>query len=429
MTVGGDVEESLVWRGPFRSLPRDLSAASLRSLITAIAWLIGIGLVAVLPDVLGLTSLHGRQRLGMRVAFLIAVTLTAGLFAVARASTRGLEVVFPGLAAALFLTGPVLVNLAVVLVGPDFGGVTVFFVELLLIAFLVLRRSWAVAVTVFTLALYVVALDVLDNPPSPQLQFINVLAAAVATGVLMGAFTNRLDDTRRELAFMNAHLEDRVEEQVRELERTGRLRRFLSPQVAEVVTSEGAEALLAPHRADIAVFFVDLRGFSAFANAASPERVMEVLDSYYDAVGRVLDAHGATIGGFDGDGVFAYLGDPVARPDAAPAAVRIACEVARSLDVRTTEWSQGGLVIGYGIGLAFGQATLGSVGFAGRSDYTPVGPVVNLAARLCADAQHREIVIDDAMRTAAGLANGAVMPRRDVDLKGFGITRTFAVGH
>ncbi len=187
--------------------------------------------------------------------------------------------------------------------------------------------------------------------------------------------------------------------------------------------------MLAPHRRYIAAFFVDLRGFTAFTNAVTAERVMRALGEYYEAVGSVLDKQRATIGGFDGDGVFAYLGDPVPHDDAAGAAVAMAQETARCLDGLTAGWSNAECPIGYGVGLGFGEATLGLVGFSNRADYTPVGGVVNMAARLCADARHGEIVIEDAMRKAAGLDDHTITRRADVDLKGFGVTKTYTVGH
>ena len=186
--------------------------------------------------------------------------------------------------------------------------------------------------------------------------------------------------------------------------------------------------MLAPHRADIAALFVDLRGFTQFTNAVTAERVMRTLDEYYEAVGSILDAHGATIGGFDGDGVFAYVGDPIPHAHAAAAAIAMAQEIARDLDRRAAGWSDEQVSLGYGIGLAYGEATLGVVGFASRTDYTPVGGVVNMAARLCADAGPGEIVIDDAMRKAAEVTEGLVT-RGEVDLKGFGATATYAVAH
>jgi class 3 adenylate cyclase len=281
------------------------------------------------------------------------------------------------------------------------------------------RRGFAIASCFLLLGSYAVALAALSDPFFPAFQWTTIAAMVIGTAVVVGGMAARLDD-------LNHNLEQRVAEQVDELERTGRLRRFLSPQVADVVTAEGSEGLLAPHRADIAVFFVDLRGFTAFTNAVSADRVMRVLNEYYDVVASLLEQHGATIGGFDGDGVFAYLGDPVAHDDAAAAALVMAQDIATQLDRLTRAWSDAEAAIGFGIGLAYGEATLGVVGTASRADYTPVGAVVNLAARLCAEAKPGEIVIDDSMRKAAGVED-RVVPRPDVELKGFGATETFAL--
>lgn len=427
--AGATNDETLTWRGPLRTLPRELDTSSVRSLLKSAGWLCGMGMLAALPDLVGATEVDGVQRLVMTLTGVVFAGFSVGLLRLAKAAPDRLEAAVPPVMFTLFVTASVVINGVVIIAGPTFGVVAVFFVELLLMAFFVLRRPWAIAITLLTLALYAGALVALNDPTDPVSQFFDVVAAAVATGAVVGAFANRLDDARRELAHVNDRLEQRVADQVNELERIGRLRRFLSRQIAEVVTSEGADALLAPHRSTIAVFFVDLRGFTAFANAVSAERVMQLLDDYYDAVGSILDAHEATIGGFDGDGIFAYLGDPIARPDAAPAVVAMACEVARELDRCVTRWALGDIGVGYGIGLAYGEATLGTVGFQGRADYTPVGAVVNLAARLCADARHGEIVIDAAMQETAGLVDTAVSPRGDVDLKGFGITKSLVVAH
>ncbi len=395
-------DELLQWRGPFRSLPRPLGLSSAQAILTSMAWLAGIGTLATLPDVLGFTHLRGWDRLGMTGAAVVFAAITAGLFALARGSRERLEIWLPPVACGVLLAGAVLLNMAVVFVGSDFGGVTVFFVELLLMGFFVLRRPWALALTVTTLGLFAVALGVLDDPPSPLLQFANVMAAAVATGVLVGAFANRLDDARHQLTTIN-----------------GRFRRFLAPQVADVLTT--GEDALAPHRSEIAVAFVDLRGFTAFTNASEPDQVVAVLDEYYAAVGTVVDRYNGTIGGFDGDGVFAFLGDPIRNDDAATDAVSMAREIATELDRLTEGWGD----LGYGIGLAYGTATVGVVGFEGRLDYTPVGVCVNLAARLCSDAKHREIVIDASLKAAAGEVN----LRDSIDLKGFGLTETYAIDH
>jgi class 3 adenylate cyclase len=243
----------------------------------------------------------------------------------------------------------------------------------------------------------------------------------------------RLEDARRSeraaraalalandaLEDLNHNLEARVEQQVDELERTGRLRRFLAPQVADVVMSASADdALLAPHRRDVAVLFCDLRGFTRFTNSVDPDTVVSVLGEYYAAVGAVLEAHGATIGGYDGDGIMAYLGDPIPRADAAVVGVEMARAIGWAVDLLVAGWRSAGHDLGYGIGVAYGPATLGVVGFDGRFDYTALGAVVNLAARLCSDASAGEIVVDGSMRAAAGGDAGA-RHRGDVSLKGF----------
>lgn len=395
-------DELLEWRGPFRSLPRDLGANSARAIVRAAAWLAGIGTLATLPDVFGLTNLRGADRFGMVGAAFTLSLITVTLFALTKTSRGLLEVLLPTVMFAAFVVVAVLLNVAVVLVGSNFSGVTVFFVELLLMGFFVLRRSWAIGLTALNLALFAMALVALDDPPSPILQFANVMAAAVATGVVVGAFANRLDDARHQLTTINS-----------------RFRRFLAPQVADVLTT--GEDTLAPHRSEIVAVFVDLRGFTAFTNASTPERVVEVLDEYYATVGSIVDEHQGTIGGFDGDGVFAFLGDPVPNPDAAVDAIVMAKAIALALDARVTSWGE----LGYGIGLAYGEATVGVVGFEGRLDYSPLGACVNLAARLCADAKHQEIVIDASLKAAAG----EVTQRDSVDLKGFGLTETYTVDH
>jgi class 3 adenylate cyclase len=434
-TPHDDLDAELALGGVFGRVIAPLTFGLARGLITAAGLQYLMAALALLPYIVGWTELEGANRAGLTALFVIALITGASFFATRRVSVQMLERLLPVIAVGGFTTAIVALSVATVMVGPTFGAVAVFFVETPLLAFVAMRFVWGAVTTGLCMAGFAIALVVLDNPPAPAQQFLCVMAAAVTTGVVMGGITNSLERSRREerrakaeLASLNRHLEERVSQQVNELERAGRLRRFLSPQIAEVVTSEGAEEMLAPHRRDIAAFFVDLRGFTAFTNAVTAERVMRVLDEYYDAVGSVLDRHGATIGGFDGDGVFAYLGDPVPHEDAAGAAVRMAQEVASCLDRLTPTWASGD-ELGYGVGLAYGEATLGLVGFANRADYTPVGGVVNMAARLCADARHSEIVIDDAMRKAAELDERSVARRDDVDLKGFGETATYAVAH
>jgi len=417
----------LVWRGPFASLPRPMDAGMVRSLATAAGTSSAVAGLAVLPFLFGWTELPGANRAGLTVIFGFTVLGTGLQFFLRSASPRVMESLHPNTIVGLFFGSIVAVAAAVVFVGPALGSIAVFTAGVPLLAFLALRNKWAVAVTVFSLVAYACALAILDDPPVPVQQFINVVASSGAAGVLLGGLASRLDRARLALADLNHNLEDRVAEQVNELERTGRLRRFLSPQVADVVMSTGTEELLKPHRCEVAVIFVDLRGFTSFTNAVDAGHVMTVLGDYYRAVGSVLDAHGATIGGFDGDGVMAYIGDPVAVDKPALQALLTAQEIARELDGLLDGWSVDDARLGYGIGLAFGVATLGVVGYEGRSDYTPVGAVVNLAARLCADARSGEIVIDDAVRVTSGVADASA--RADVDLKGFGLVPTYAVSH
>jgi len=220
-----------------------------------------------------------------------------------------------------------------------------------------------------------------------------------------------------QLADLNSTLEERVAAQVGEIEGLGRLRRFLSPQVAEAILTDGNDAVLRAHRQRIAVFFCDLRGFTAFTSGAEPEEVVEALDDYYRAVGQILHSFGATVGSFAGDGIMAYLNDPVPCEDPAGVATAMALAMDTPMAGHLEAWRRRGLDLGYGVGIAYGYATLGTVGFEGRSDYTALGSVVNLAARLCAEAAAGEVLIDT--RTADALGDRFHLAAREVTLKGF----------
>ncbi|MGN6721382.1 MAG: adenylate/guanylate cyclase domain-containing protein, partial [Marmoricola sp.] len=265
-------------------------------------------------------------------------------------------------------------------------------------------------------------------------QWFVVTSTVAVSGMLIGAWAARAEQlsesehaARTELAELNATLEERVSSQVDELQRLGRMRRFLSPQIARVVESEGDEELLRPHRRRVAVLFCDLRGFTAFTNRVEPEEVIEVLDEYYRTVGEILRERDATIGGYAGDGIMAYFGDPVPREAPSVDATAAALDVAAALDELCREWSRRGHDLGYGMGVALGYATLGTVGFDGRYDYTPLGTVVNLASRLCARAGHGEILIDHATQRECEQSVAAV-EMEDVSLKGFGSDiRAFAI--
>ena len=318
--------------------------------------------------------------------------------------------------------------------GPHLAIVAAAYVESLIYGFYMLHRRWAVLCVVLTVLLFAFVVGVQDGWPAPAGQWTVLLATVVATAFLMGLIAERSDvlgesehQARVELAEMNQTLEVRVADQVTEIERLGQLRRFLSPQVAEAVMSGESEGLTRPHRQRIAVFFCDLRGFTAFTNAAEPEEVVGVLDEYYRAVGEVLQRYDATIGGYAGDGIMAYFGDPVVREDPAHQAVRMASELREPMNALVDAWTRRGYDLSYGIGVAYGYATLGVIGFDGRYDYTPLGAVVNLAARLCGQASAAQILLDHATHAATS-DQLASEHHADLDLKGYGsATRSYAL--
>ena len=201
-------------------------------------------------------------------------------------------------------------------------------------------------------------------------------------------------------------------------ERISRLRRFLAPQVAELVDRAGDDSVLDGRRVEVVVVFCDLRGFTAFAAPAEPETVMGVLGEYYDALGRVISAHGATLTNFSGDGMMVLVNAPVPFPDPALRAVSMASDMQRNVQRLLVKWGALGHHLGFGVGLAMGPATVGLIGSEGRLDYTAIGNVVNLASRLCSSAEDSEILID----RAAAHAVGSRMPLVELDaraLKGF----------
>jgi adenylate cyclase len=224
---------------------------------------------------------------------------------------------------------------------------------------------------------------------------------------------------KSELAALNATLQDQVASQLEEIARLGQLRRFLSPQIADVLSSgTEAAAILAPHRREIAVLFSDLRSYTRFTVSEAPEDVLTSLDEYYAIVCRVLQRHQATIGSFSGDGVMAFLNDPLPHDDPASGAVRIALELHDEMDPLVARWEARGFTLGYGVGIAMGYATLGLLGNEERSDYTAVGPVVNLASRLCAEAKNGQILVDHRTHSAVG-SWARTEPLEPVTLKGF----------
>jgi adenylate cyclase len=196
-----------------------------------------------------------------------------------------------------------------------------------------------------------------------------------------------------ELAEWSRTLEQRVQEQVAQVERLGRLKRFFSPQLAELIVAGGADDPLKTHRREVTVVFLDLRGFTAFAETAEPEEVMAVLREYHAAMGRLVLEHEGTLERFTGDGMMIFFNDPVPVPDPAFRAVRMAVAMRDAVAKLCGEWQRLGYELGLGVGIAQGYATIGAIGFEGRWDYGAIGTVTNLAARLCAEARAGQILV------------------------------------
>jgi len=221
-----------------------------------------------------------------------------------------------------------------------------------------------------------------------------------------------------ELAELNRTLEERVRSQVEELERLRRVRRFLSPQLADAVVSSGDETILASHRREVAMLFADLRGWTSFVDAAEPEELMRVLQEFHDATGRLVKRFDATVGFLEGDGVQLFFNDPIEIPDAPLRAVKLGCALRDELAELTPGWRKRGYDLDFGAGIALGFATCGEVGFEGRSDYAAIGTVTNLASRLADEAAAGQILI--AQRLYAEVEDFVdAEPAGSFELKGF----------
>ena len=215
----------------------------------------------------------------------------------------------------------------------------------------------------------------------------------------------------------NRTLEQRVSEQLAQLENLSRLKRFFSPQLAELILSGGADDPLKSHRREVTVVFLDLRGFTAFAETTEPEEIMGVLREYHAEMGRVILAHEGTLERFAGDGMMVFFNDPVQVPDPALRAVRMVLVMRERLTDLTAKWRKRGFDLGFGVGIAQGYATIGAVGFEGRWDYGAIGNVTNLAARLCSEAKPGQILI--AQRVLASVEDLVeVEPVGELQLKG-----------
>ncbi len=243
------------------------------------------------------------------------------------------------------------------------------------------------------------------------------LFARVKSLLRIKALQDEVKAQAAELAQWNRTLEQRVQEQLGQLARLSRLKSFFSPQLAEAIVA-GGEAMLATHRREISVVFIDLRGFTAFTDAAEPEEVMELLHAHHAALGRIVLDHGGTLERFAGDSVMVFFNDPVPIDRPAEQAVRMALAMQQAFVGLRESWRRRGYELGLGCGIAQGYATLGQIGFEGRWDYAAIGTVTNLAARLCAEAQAGQVLVD---RKTLALVDELfdITPLAPLALKGF----------
>ncbi len=254
--------------------------------------------------------------------------------------------------------------------------------------------------------------DYLSKPFNPTL-----LRARVGASLERKQLLDQVRTQAADLATWNHTLEQRVADQLAEIERVGRLKRFLSPQIAEIVMAKGNERLLESHRRDITVVFCDLRGFTAFAETAEPEEVMAVLQEYHAALGAQIHKFEGTVEHFAGDGVMVLFNDPLPCPDPSERAVRMAVEMRTRIAELSAKWRKRGHELGFGVGIAQGYATLGRIGFEGRFEYAAIGTVVNLAARLCGEAHSGQILVNGKVHSAVEALAGTE-PVGELVLKG-----------
>jgi class 3 adenylate cyclase/CheY-like chemotaxis protein len=244
------------------------------------------------------------------------------------------------------------------------------------------------------------------------------LVARVRSILRIKALHDTVQEQAAQLEEWNRTLEQRVAAQIAEIERLGSLKRFLSPQIAELIVSAGDERLLESHRREITVVFCDLRGFTAFAETSEPEEVMGVLRQYHEALGQLIFHHEGTLERFVGDGLVVLFNDPLPCPDPTARAVRMALDMRARIAELSDSWRKQGHKLGFGVGIAQGYATLGLIGFEGRFDYAAIGPVANMASRLCDEASDGEILISQ-RALAAVEEQVEAEPVGDLALKGF----------
>jgi Adenylate cyclase, family 3 (some proteins contain HAMP domain) len=244
------------------------------------------------------------------------------------------------------------------------------------------------------------------------------LLARVASLARIKRYHDTITRQAAELAEWNAELEARVNTQLEELQRMNRLRRFLSPQVADLLINSGDDSILGSHRREIVVVFCDLRGFTAFAESSEPEEVMGVLSEYHAALGELIFRYEGTLERFTGDGLMVFFNDPIPLEDPTQRAVEMALAMRDRVAGLVEGWSRLGHDLGFGVGIAQGFATLGRIGYEGRFDYAAIGTVTNLAARLCGKADAGQVLVSQRVFSAVE-AVAAGEPVGALELKGF----------
>ena len=244
------------------------------------------------------------------------------------------------------------------------------------------------------------------------------LLARVRSLIRIKQYHDTIRQQATELAEWNQELEHRVEEQVSQIDRMGRLKRFLSPQIADLIVSSGDESFLESHRCEITVIFCDLRGFVTFAETSEPEVTMTVLREYHAALGDLVFRFDGTLERFTGDGLMVFFNDPLPCPDASIRSVRMGVAMQNRVADLEDGWRRSGYDLGFSVGIAQGFATLGRVGFEGRFDYAAIGTVTNLAARLCDVASAGQMLVSQ--RVHAAVEDLVVSTEvKELQLKGF----------
>jgi class 3 adenylate cyclase len=410
----------------------DVESVENRKAMARFGGLLTIGLAAIALVALLIVPAFGLHARGLDVRWSVTVDafalVSGGLLLLAIRYAPSLPlVIYSSLALAVAV-----ITLEAALAGELSPFTALGYVIVGTLAFVLMER-WAASLYVALMAAgYGIVVALRPGNSSPVGRWLLVTGTIVLIGVTVAWLVDRIrtlakterlaradaETARQELAILNRTLEQKVEEQVAALERFGRLRRFLSRPVAEQVLSSDDLTPLAPHKREIAVLFCDLRGFTAFTASTEPEEVLGVLQEYFDLLGYLVDMHRATIGAFTGDGLMAFFNDPVPCEDPACEAIKLAVELRASMRPLLNRWTARGHALGIGVGIAFGDASIGVIGFEGRSDYTALGSVVNLAARLCGEARHDQILVDRSTRTSAG-ALAEVEEVGALSLKGF----------